>query len=188
LVRAGALEVIARRGPAKAWRPRLEELLRLWIANEGPPPTGTGLYLWTRTPTDLIRAMGQVGAEGLSYAIGGVAAADLHEPMLTNLPSVSVWIPMSSPPERLATRLGAELVDSGANVFLWQAPGDPALRMAGPLERWRSEASEGLHGLSVVTPARAAVEALQATGRGSDVGENLRRRILEHAWRSSDGQ
>jgi hypothetical protein len=186
LVRAGALEVVGR-GPAKKWRPRLDELFRLWIADEGPSPTVTAMYLWTRTPTDLLRAMGQIGAEGLPYAMGGVAAADLHEPTLTNSPSVSAWIPLSSPPGRVATRLGAELVDSGANVFLWQAPGDPAMRMAGPLERWRSDAPEAVRLLPVVTPARAVVESLQGAGRGPEVGENLRRRILEQA-RRPDGE
>lgn len=187
LVKAGAMEVMGR-GPAKEWRPRLDELFRLWIADEGPAPTVTGMYLWTRAQVDILRALGQFGAERLSYAIGGVAAADLHEPTLTASPVVNTWIPLSTSPERMAVGLGAELVDSGANVFLWQAPGDPALRMAGPLGRWRQDAPEEVRGLSVVTPARAAVEALQATGRGPEVGENLRRRILEHAWAPSDNE
>ncbi len=185
LVKAGALDVVGR-GPAKEWRPKLDELLRLWIADGGPSPTVTGMYLWTRTLPDLLRAVGQTGAEGLSYAVGGVAAANLHEPTLTSVPSVNVWIPLSIPAESLAARVGAELVDAGANVFIWQAAGDPPLRLARPLERWRSDAPEGLGRLSVVTPARAVVEALQGTGRGPEVGENLRRRILEHAWRPDD--
>lgn len=188
LVRAGALEVIRRRGPAKEWRPKLDELFRLWVADEGSSPRVTGMYLWTRGPADLLRAIGKIGAEGLPYAVGGVAAADLHEPTLTSVPLVSAWISLSKPPEMVASQLGAGLVDSGANIFLWQAPGDPALRMAGPLERWRSNAPAALRQLTVVTPTRAAIEALQATGRGPEVGENLRRRILEEAWSPSDGE
>lgn len=187
LVREGAVEVVGR-GPAKEWRPRLDELLRLWIADGGPSPAVTGMYLWTRTPPDLLRAIGQIGIgkDRLSYAIGGVAAADLHEPTLTSVSLVNVWIPLSTPPEGIAAGLGAELVDSGANVLIWQAPGDPALRLAGPLDGWRSDAPEGFGPLSVVTPARAAVEALQGTGRGPEVGENLRRRLVENASGSSD--
>jgi hypothetical protein len=188
LVKAEALDDVGRQGLTKAWRPNLDELLRLWIADEGPSPTVTGMYLWSRTSSDLLQAVGQLGAEGATYAIGGVAAADLHEPTLTGVPAVAAWIPMSSPPERVATRLGAELVDSGANVFLWQAPGDPALPMAGPLARWRSDAPEALRSLSVVTPGRAVVEAVRASGRGPEVAEDLRRRIVEHAWRSADGE
>ena len=85
LVREGALEVLGR-GPAKEWRPKLDELLRLWIADGGPSPAVTGTYLRTRTPSDLLRAVGQIGKDGLSHAIGGVAAADLHEPTLTSVP------------------------------------------------------------------------------------------------------
>ncbi|MHB1193490.1 MAG: hypothetical protein ACYC6F_10635 [Longimicrobiales bacterium] len=188
LVKAEALEDVGRRGLTKEWRPKLDELLRLWSDDEGPSPTVTGMYLWSRTSSDLLQAVGQLGADGATYAIGGVAAADLHEPTLTGVPAVAAWIPMSSPPEGVAARLGAELVDSGANVFLWQAPGDPALRMAGPLARWRSDAPEAFRDLWVVTPTRAVVEAGHASGRGPDVAENLRRRILEHALRHPPAQ
>ena len=185
LVREGALEVVGR-GPAKEWRPKLDDLLRLWISDGGPSPAVTRMYLWTRTPSELLRAMGQIGKDGLPHAIGGVAAADLHEPTLTSVPLVNVWIPLSTPPEGIAAGLGAELVDSGANLLIWQAPGDPALRLAGPLDGWRSDAPEGFGPLSVVTPSRAAVEALQGTGRGPEVGENLRRRLVENAPGASD--
>lgn len=89
-----------------------------------------------------------------------MAAADLHEPTLSSMPLVSVWIPACVPPAKIAMHLNAELLESGANVFLWQASGDPALRLAGPLRRWRGDAPEGLGHLSVVTPARAVVEAV----------------------------
>ena len=186
LVKAEALEDVGRRGLTKEWRPKLDELLRLWIADEGASPAEAGLYLWSRTPSDLVEAVGQLGADGGAYAIGGVAAADLHEPTLTGVSAVAAWIPMSSPPEEVAARLGAERVDSGANVFLWQAAGDPALRMAGPLARWRSDAPAALRELRVVTPARAVAEAAHASGRGPEVAESLRRRVLEHAWRPAD--
>lgn len=188
LVKADALEDVGRRGLTKEWRPKLDELLRLWIADEGPSPTVTGMYLWSRTSSDLLQAVGQLGADGAAYAIGGVAAADLHEPTLTGVPGVAAWIPMATPPEAVAARLGAELVDSGANVFLWQAPGDPALRMAGPLAHWRHDAPEALQKLRVVTPARAVVEASHASGRGPEVAESLQRRILEPTRRGPDDQ
>ncbi|MEQ9400102.1 MAG: helix-turn-helix domain-containing protein [Longimicrobiales bacterium] len=186
LVKAGALEEVGRRGMTKEWHPKLDELLRLWIADEGPSPTVRGLYLWSRTSSDLLKAVGELGADGADYAIGGVAAADLHEPTLTGLPDVAAWIPMATPPEAVAARLRAEFVDSGANLFLWQSPGDAALRMAGPLAHWRGDAPEARRKLRVVTPARAVVEASRASGRGPEVAESLRRRILERTRRSAD--
>ncbi len=180
LVEAEAMEVVGT-GPSKQWRPRVEALLRLWEADGGPAPTTTPMYLWSRTSEDLIRSLARLEGAVDAYAVGGMAAANLHEPTLSSLPLVDVWIPASAPPARVAQHLDAPLIESGANVFLWQASGDPALHLAGPLRRWRTDAPEGLGGLSVVTPGRAAVEALQGNGRSPEVGESLRRRILADA-------
>jgi len=177
LVEAGALEVEGS-GPSKQWRPRAEALLRLWETDGGPSPSVTSMYMWSRTPEDLIRSVARVGDVTTDFAIGGVAAANLHEPTLSATPVVTVWIPASLPPAKIATALDADLVESGANVLLWQASGDPALRLAAQLRTWRENAPEGLGRLSVVTPARAVVEALQGTGRSREVGQALRQRIL----------
>lgn len=177
LVEADALEVEGA-GPSKQWRPRAEALLRLWEADGGPSPSITPTYMWSRTPEELIHSMAGLEDVTPSHAIGGVAAANLHEPTLSGIPHVNVWIPASIPPATIAVHLEAELVESGANVFLWQASGDPALRMAGPLRTWRADASEALGRLRVVTPARAVVEAAQGTGRSPEVAEQLRQRIL----------
>ncbi len=180
LVEVEALEVVGA-GPSKRWRPRPDALLRLWEADGGPAPTATPMYLWSRTSDDLLRSLGRLDDVVETYAIGGVAAVNLHEPTLSSLPLVDVWIPTSEPPARVAQELDAQLIESGANVFLWQASDDPALRLAGPLRRWRAEAPEALGGLSVVTPGRAVVEATKGPGRSPEVGENLRRRILEES-------
>lgn len=184
LVEADALEVVGS-GPSKQWRPRAEALLRLWETDGGPTPTTTPMYVWSRTSEDLVRSMIRFGEATPAYAVGGMAAANLHEPTLSSVPLVSVWIPASVPPAKVATHLDAQLIESGANVFLWQASGDPALHLAGPLRQWREDAAENLGPLSVVTPARAAVEALHGTGRSPEVGESLRRRILTET-RDSD--
>jgi hypothetical protein len=183
LVEAGALEVVGS-GPSKQWRPRAEALLRLWEADGGPTPAATPMYLWSRTSEDLVRSIIRFGDAANACAIGGIAAANLHEPTLSSVPVVNVWIPASVPPAQVAAHLDAQLIESGANVFLWQAPGDPALHLAGPLRQWREDAPVDLGPLSVVTPARAAVEALQGTGRSPEVGESLRRRILTEAAES----
>lgn len=185
LVEAEALEVVGS-GPSKQWRPRAETLLRLWEEDGGPSPTATSMYVWSRTAENLIRSMTQLEDSATAYAIGGVAAANLHEPTLSSMPLVAVWIPATVPPAKVAANLEGELVESGANVLLWQASGDPALRLAQSLQAWREDAPAGLSRLSVVTPARAIVEALQGPGRSPEVGENLRRRILNQKLHSND--
>jgi len=180
LVEADALEVVGS-GPSKQWRPRAEALMRLWEADGGPTPTATRMYLWSRTSEDLVRSTIRFADATDVYAVGGMVAANLHEPTLSSVPVVDVWIPAAVPPAKVATSLDAQLIESGANVFLWQASGDPALRLAGPLRQWREDAPEDLAPLSVVTPARAAVEALHGNGRSPEVGERLRRRILSEA-------
>lgn len=184
LVEAGALEVVGR-GPSKEWRPNLDALLRLWVEDGGPVPDTTGMYIWSRTPDDLLRSLTRIGETEAPYAVGGVAAANLHEPTLTTVPLVNLWLPHSHLPAELAIHLDGELVDAGANVVLWQASGDPALRLAARLDTWREDAPAGLSGLPVVTPARAAVESLAGTGRAPEVGEKLRERILNDAERPS---
>jgi hypothetical protein len=186
LVDANALNVVGR-GPAKEWRPDLEELMKIWAEDGGPSPLVSGAYVWTRTPADLMKCVAGIERDEMPYAIGGVAAANLHEPTLTSIPTLSVWVPFSHPPEEVAALIGGELVDSGANVLFWQATGDPALRLSGELARWRRDAPAKARHLSVVTPARAAVESLQEPGRGPEVGANLQRKILEQA-RSCHGQ
>lgn len=185
LVEADALEVEGA-GPSKRWRPRAVALLKLWEEDGGPTPSVTSVYMWSRTSEDLIRSMTRFGETATNYALGGVTAANLHEPTLSGLPLVNVWIPSSMPPAEIATDLGADLVESGANVLLWQAPGDPALRLARPLRTWRQDAPGDLLPLAVVTPARAVVEALQGSGRSPEVAERLRQRILSEAQSSHD--
>jgi len=185
LVEAEALEVVGR-GPSKQWRPRADALLRLWEADGGPSPTATPMHVWSRTSDDLIGSLARFEDAAPAYAIGGAAAANLHEPTLSSIPLVSVWIPASMPPAEIAAKLDAELVESGANVFLWQASGDPSLRLAGPLRKWREDAPESFGRLSVVTPSRAVVEGSRGTGRSPEVADSLRRRILDEVLDSRD--
>ena len=182
LVESEAMEVIGA-GPRKKWRPDVERLLDLWIAQGGPAPQETGIYVWTRSTQDLLQRLGALDRAQIEYALGGVAAANFHEPTLTSTPTPTVWIPVASPPEDAARQLSGEVVDSGANLTLWQATGDPALRLARRLETWREAAGDPVRGLSVVSPARAAVEAITAPGRGPEVGQRLRESIIRNATR-----
>lgn len=180
LVRAGALEVTGS-GPNKVWHPIVERLLDLWIEDGGGSPESTAMYVWARTPKELLVNLSALENTRFTYAIGGAAAADLHEPTLTSPPTPSVWIPSAVPPHQAAQALGGDLVESGGNLIALQAAGDPALRMAGRLKKWRTDVGPRVASLSVITPSRAVVEASQAAGRGADVADRLRRRIIDRA-------
>lgn len=177
LVVAGALDVLGA-GPNKEWRPRVEALLDLWVRDGGPAPTSTGLYVWARSPEHLLGRLAELDQARARYAIGGVVAGDLHEPTLSAPPAPNVWIPAADPPQDFARSLSGDVVDAGANLTVWQAPGDPALRLARSLAHWRTAAKPELSILSVVTPGRAVVECMQAPKRGPEVGEKLRERLV----------
>jgi hypothetical protein len=177
LVNTGALEVHGA-GPRKEWRPHTAELLDLWIRDRGPAPQSMGMYVWARSHNHLLGRLRQLDRAGVNYAIGGVTAGDLHEPTLSSPPAPSVWIPAATPPTHIAKALDGELVDTGANLVVWQTPGDPALRLARRLAHWRGGLKSEVAALRVVTPARAVVECMQAPGRGREVGEKLREKVL----------
>jgi hypothetical protein len=180
LVEAGALDVFGA-GPQKEWRPRAEALLDLWVKDGGPAPMSTALYVWARSAEHLVGRLMQLDLAQVRYAIGGVTAGNLHEPTLSSPPVPNVWIPAATPPEQVARSLGGEIVVTGANLIVWQAPGDPALRLAKKLAYWRVPAQHEIANLSVVTPARAVVECMHAPGRGPEVGERLRQEILDRS-------
>lgn len=184
LVAAGALEEVGS-GPRKRWRPRVEELLDLWIQDGGPTPQITPLYVWSRGPEDLLHRLAGLGAQAPTVAVGGVVAADLYVPTLTERPDPEVWIPAATPPEALARALDGEVVESGANLWVWQASGDPAPQRARRLGSW-AKVGPPLDRLRVVSPPRAVLEAARGRGRASEVSERLRAELVTRAA-SSDG-
>lgn len=184
LVTAGALEEVGS-GPRKRWRPRPDELFDLWIRDGGPNPEATPLFVWARASRELLQKVASIEARELRYALGGVAAANLYAPFLTEPPHPEIWIPAALPVEALAERLGGEIVESGANMWAWQAPGDPALQRARPLGDWRGMEGEELADLRIVSPPRAAAEAALGRGRAPEVAERLREMITH---RSGEGR
>jgi hypothetical protein len=178
LTKAEAMEVIGT-GPNKRWRPRPPRLLELWERDRGPEPTVTGLYVSVRSTEQVIRRLAKASSSREHYAVGGVTAADLYEPTLTSQPTPTIWVAAATPPIRLADDLGGgEVVESGPNVIVWQAPGDPALRLSKQLSEWRQAAGEGMEALFLVSPARAVVESAQGAGRAREVSDNLRYAVL----------
>jgi hypothetical protein len=185
LVAAGALEELGS-GPGKEWKPLVDELLDLWVRDGGPGPQVTTFYAWVRSPHELVRNLAGLDPVVLPYAVGGVTAANLHAPTLSEAPTPEVWLPAAIPPRRLAEALGGELVESGANARVWQADGDPALRRARALSSWRDLARGELSALRVVSPPRAVVEASRGRGRAQEVADRLRDDLIS-TWGRRDG-
>lgn len=187
LVAAGAMEVMsAGIGPQKKWRPDVDTLLDLWVKDGGPTQEATNLYVWVRDPEDLLKKLSELNGSNIRYAVGEVVAADLYEPTLTGRPIPKAWIPAVTPPQDFAKALGGEVVDTGANLIIWQETGDPALRLGKNLNSWKNQEQVYLGNLSLVSPARAFAESMAAPGRGSEVAESLKQTILRRSQNTND--
>ena len=107
------------------------------------------------------------------WALGGAAAANVYAPTLTVIPEPTVWFDARVPAERVARAIGGEIVDKGANLWLWQSEQDVALTHATlwkPLGTVAMESGE----LRIVTRARAYIEALKEGGRSAEIAQSLR--------------
>lgn len=155
-------------------------LLDLWAAEEEPPPPPTGLYVWSRSPKDLIQKFALLDKVSEHWALGGAAAANVYAPTLTVIPEPTVWFDARVPAERVARAIGGEIVDKGANLWLWQSEQDIALTHATlgkPPGTVAMESGE----LRIVTRARAYIEALKEGRRSAEIAQNLREKILSYA-------
>jgi hypothetical protein len=154
-------------------------LLDLWGAEEVPPPP-TGLYVWTRSPKDLIQKFALLDKVSEHWALGGAAAANVYAPTLTVIPEPTVWFDARVPAERVAHAIGGEIVDKGANLWLWQSEQNVALTHAAlgrPLGAVAMESGE----LRIVTRSRAYIETLKENRRSAEIARNLREKILSYA-------
>lgn len=162
------------RGPKKHWTlidP--SALLDQWSVEERPQAEEvTGLSLWARSEAALLPKIARLADRGITYALGGVAAANTYAPSLTVLPVPEVWVPAHLSPAEIADALDSKIVASGMNIRLWQTRGDPAFKLARDLPTEATSTS-----LRVVSRFRAFVEASHSPGRGQDVASQLRRKL-----------
>lgn len=174
-------------GPGGFWRlTDAAALLDLWVAEERRAPTQSiGVYSWNRSVSGVYEGLARLGEAGLTWALGGTAAANLYAPTLTTYPDPTVWVPTSIDPKRAATILGGEIVDKGANIHIWQSDGDIPLRHSLPwsgTDAARDRAAGAFGDLRVVSMPRAYVEATKGSGRSAEVADNLRTNLLvQHA-------
>jgi len=183
LVEADALEEIGA-GPRKWWRPRVAALLDLWTRNGEALPRVTPLYVWARSPKELLGRFLELDDAGIPYAIGGVAAADIYAPTLTAAPDPEMWIPADIPADAVAQALDGSIIESGANAAIWQVPGDPALRRARPFGAWEELRDDDIRELRLVSPGRAVIEAATGPERAPEVAELLRDELLARIHRT----
>jgi hypothetical protein len=155
-------------------------LLDLWAAEEEPPPPPTGLYVWTRSPKDIIQKLALLDEVSEHWALGGAAAANVYAPTLTVIPEPTVWFDARVPAEQVARAMGGEIVDKGANLHLCQSERDLALTHA---TLWKPPGTAAMESgqLRIVTPARAYIEALREGRRSAEIAQNLREKILSYA-------
>ena len=99
--------------------------LDLWAAEDRAPVQETPVYLWARSPLELLRHLARLDAVSIAWALGSVRAADLYAPTLTAAPPAAVWVPDDLPPAAVAAALGGEVVDAGATLRLRQTSRDP---------------------------------------------------------------
>ena len=164
-------------GPNRYWR--LNEaggILDLWAAEEEPPKRVTNLYVWARSPQELLQKLSELGRLDRKWAVGGTAAANLYAPTLSSDPDLTVWVDASLPAKEIAAALGGEVVDKGSNLQIWQSGDNLPLNLAAKARK--GSVPETASDVRLVSPARAYIEAVTAGGRGPDVAQNLRERIL----------
>jgi hypothetical protein len=164
-------------GPNRYWK--LSEaggILDLWAAEEEPPKRVTNLYVWARSPQDLLQKLPELDRLDRNWALGGTAAANLYAPTLSTDPELTVWVDARLPAKEIASALAGEVVDKGSNLRIWQSGDNLPLNLSAKAPK--GSVPEAASNVRLVSPARAYIEALTAGGRGPDVAQNLRERIL----------
>lgn len=176
LNRLDSEEILRTTGSGPHKRRFLEDpyaLLDLWAAEDSiQPERTTPIHIWARTKGDLYRRLEAQADSESSWALGGISAANLHAPTLSQLPTPGLWLRSVQSPVEFAEKVGGELVDEGATAVLWQTDGDPALHHSGVYTDLNQANS-----IPLVSPPRAYVEALAGSGRAPEVAENLRKRL-----------
>lgn len=148
------------------------KLLDLWRDEERAEGwSREGLYVWSQTSQILYSRLHDLSEAGLRWALGHSSAANRYTPTLTREPDPEIWVPARVPPEQVADILDGELVESGANLAVWQCPDDSPLHYA------RSPASIGDNRFPMVSRYRAYLEAFHRGGRFQDVATRLRNEL-----------
>ena len=168
-------------GPNRSWQLRDPgALLEVWSTEERRPERITSLYIWSRSPADLLGKLPQLHELKIQWAASGLSAANLYAPTLNTTPDPTIWVDSSQPATEIASLLGGEIVDKGANFQIWQSPGNFPLHNIGV---WLPKGEHSIPirpgDLNVVSEPRAYIETVSLPGRAPEVAQNLRERMLK---------
>ncbi len=183
LTRLSKLELLDTHGagPQRFWKvSNAGGLLDLWATEEQSGAQTTGLYVWSRSPQELLRKIPQLNQLNGRWALGGTAAANLYAPTLTTFPDPSIWIESHFSTRQVASVLGGEVVDMGANLQILQSKGNLAFDNATLWVPNSSEADFPIQDLRIISRPRAYIETVNAGGRGPEVAQSLRQRIISN--------
>jgi hypothetical protein len=143
-------------------------LLDLWAEEDRPRVRRTLGYLLARSPEQLIAKLGDsLDDKGFDYAVTGAGAASLVAPFVTAVPVVDVWTSASTDANQLFTAVGAEPVDRGPNIVLWQAKTDSPLAFR-----------EKPEGVWVANRFRIYADLLTDPRRGAEQARHLRSEVI----------
>jgi predicted transcriptional regulator len=166
-------------GPMRFWRIcDAGGLLDLWATEEQRTAQTTGLYVWGRSPQELLTKLPRLNQLTKRWALAGTAAANLYAPTLTTFPDPTIWVDSRVLVREVANALGGEIVDKGANLEVWQAKHNLAFAKSSIWTQANASANFGVPDLSIVSKPRAYIETVNQTGRAPEVAQSLRQRII----------
>ena len=169
-------------GPYRSWRLRDPgALLELWSTEERRPVRTTSIYVWSRSPAELIGKLPRLHELKVQWAVSGLCAANLYAPTLSTTPDPTIWFDASHPAGEVASLLGGEIVEKGANLQVWQSPANFPLYNLKPqiTKGYQQSLAPGSGLLNLVSEPRAYVESSGLPGRALEVAQNLREGILK---------
>ena len=178
LSRLNLLEVFET-GPNRYWQVKdAGALLDLWAGEERRPERITNLYVWSRSPHELLEKLPDLNRLKAEWAIGGVAAANIYVPTLTSEVNPAIWLDARMPAQEVAAIVGGEIVEKGFNLQVWQSADNVPLVYALDKARANWSLPKTIPNLRIVTPSRAYIETINGAGRAPEAARNLRERIF----------
>ena len=168
-------------GPHRFWKISSPGgLLDLWATEEQSGAQSTGFCVWSRSPQELLKKLPKLNLLNGRWALAGTVAANLYAPTLTIFPDPSIWVESHFSTRQVATALGGEVVDKGANLQILRSKSNLALQNATSWAPDSSPTDLPIQDLRIISRPRAYVETINALGRGPEVAQNLRQRIISN--------
>ncbi|MDP2183823.1 MAG: hypothetical protein Q8K99_14840 [Actinomycetota bacterium] len=173
LKRLEQLELIEVEGSGPRKRRRIVdkgEVLDRWVEEAGRERHRLlTTFIHTQGPVDLARRIsGSLSGAGIDHAITGACAALLVAPHVTDVRRCEVWVGPAVGQAAVVNALGAEPVEKGGNVTVFQARNDA------PLFAHRT-----VEGVQVANPLRLYADLLDDPRRGEEQAEFLRGTVLK---------